>query len=142
MTGTRGVDVAGSIDGIEAFGVGNVLLPDLDSSAYGLNISVKEGAAAHGDFQFSFSRGFAGELSKLIDDFLSSSGAIAMREDSIQTQLDKLDEDRDKLDTRMEMLNSRLLVQFTAMENIVNSLQSTGDQLEGLSERLPFTASS
>ncbi|AFL72825.1 flagellar filament capping protein FliD [Thiocystis violascens] len=148
MTGTRGVDVAGSIDGVAGFGAGNVLLPDIDSKAYGLNLSVSAGAKAQSEasgtagFEIGFSRGFAGELSKLIDNFLGSTGIVKTREDGIQTQLDGLDENKTKLDRRMEGVSARLLAQFTAMENIVNSLQGTGSQLEGLVDRLPFTASS
>ncbi|MBK1719485.1 flagellar filament capping protein FliD [Thiocystis violacea] len=147
LSGTRGVDVAGTIDGVEGFGAGNVLLPDIDSAAYGLNLSVTAGAKAQSEasgtegFEFGFSRGFAGELSRLIDNFLGSSGIVKTRENGIQTQLDGLDEDKTKLDRRMEGVSARLLAQFTAMENIVNSLQGTGDQLTGLVDRLPFTSS-
>ncbi|WP_295401273.1 flagellar filament capping protein FliD [uncultured Thiocystis sp.] len=148
MTGTRGLDVVGTINGVAGFGAGNVLLPDIESDAYGLNLSVGAGARAQSEasgtngFQIGFSRGFGGELSKLIDDFLGSSGIIKTRETGIQTQLDGLDEQTTRLDRRMEGVSARLFAQFTAMENIVNSLQGTGSQLEGLVDRMPFTASS
>jgi flagellar hook-associated protein 2 len=147
-TGTKGVDVAGSINGTAGFGAGNVLLPDIDSDAYGLNLSVSSGAKAQSDasgtngFQINFSRGFGGELSKLIDDFLGTSGIIKIREDGIQTQVDSLDEETTKLDRRMEGVSARMLAQFTAMERIVDSLQGTGSQMENLVNQLPFTASS
>ncbi len=148
MAGTQGVDVAGTINGTVGFGAGNVLLPDINSDAYGLNLSVSSGAKAQSDasgtngFQVSFSRGFGGELSKLVNDFLGTSGIIQTREDGIQTQLDGLDKEKTSLDQRMEGVSARLLAQFTAMENIVGSLKDTGSQLDGLVNRLPFTASS
>ncbi len=141
MTNSTGVDVAGTIDGVAGFGAGNVLLPSLGSKVYGLNLTVGSGASANGEFEINFSRGFAGELSKLITDFEGTSGAIKMRQDSIQSQLDGLDETQTALNTRMDKFSARLLAQFTAMESIVDSLQSTGDQLTGLSDRLPFTSS-
>lgn len=141
LSGTRGVDVAGTIDGIEGFGAGNVLLPDLDSGAYGLNLSVSAGAKAQGAFEFSFARGLAGELSNMIENFLGSTGTLKTREDSLQKQLDGLKEERTALDRRMESFSARLQAQFISMENIVSSLQDTGSQLDGLVDRLPFTAS-
>ncbi|TCT19780.1 flagellar filament capping protein FliD [Thiobaca trueperi] len=142
LTSTDGVDVKGTINGQEGFGAGNVLLPALDSAAYGLNLSVSEGATAQGAFQISFSRGIAGELSKLIDDFQGAAGVFKTREDGIQKQLDGIKEEVSLLDTRMEGISARLTAQFTAMERIVSSLKDTGSQLDGLNDRLPFTASS
>ncbi|MBK1641930.1 flagellar hook protein [Chromatium okenii] len=143
MGGTRGIDVAGTVNGVEGFGAGNVLLPDVDSDAYGLNFSVRAGAKAEsGDgFEVGFSRGMAGEFLNLVEQFLSSNGVIKTRESSIQTQLDKLDEDTSNLDRRMEGVSARLLAQFTTMERIVASFQDTSSQLDGLVDRLPFTAS-
>ncbi|MCF1183728.1 flagellar filament capping protein FliD [Marichromatium gracile] len=140
LTGTAGIDVAGTINGVEGFGAGNQLLPALDSPAYGLNFSVAAGASSQGAFDISFSRGFAGELSRLVDGFLSSSGTIEMRKENIQDQLTELGEERETLDRRMEGVEARLLSQFIAMESIVSTFQSTGSQLEGLVDRLPNTA--
>jgi flagellar hook-associated protein 2 len=143
MSGTRGVDVEGTVNGVAGFGAGNVLLPDINSDAYGLNFKVRAGATAQSSnsFKVSFSRGMAGELSNLIDNFLSSTGVIKSRETGIQTQLDRLTEDKTKLDTRMTAVSARLTAQFVTMERIVSSLQDTGSQLDGLVDRLPFTAS-
>ncbi|NKN34701.1 flagellar filament capping protein FliD [Marichromatium bheemlicum] len=140
LSGTAGVDVAGTINGVEGFGAGNQLLPSIDSPAYGLNFSVAAGASTQGAFDISFSRGFAGELSRLVDGFLSSDGTVEMRKENIQDQLTELEDDRTALDRRMEAVESRLLSQFIAMETIVSSFQSTGGQLEGLVDRLPYTA--
>ncbi|MCP4595918.1 flagellar filament capping protein FliD [Neptuniibacter sp.] len=146
LTVTAGVDAAGTIGGEAAFGSGNILLPALDSDPYGLNFTILEGAtadtvAAGGSLSINFSRGFAGELSNLIDEFLSNTGAIKTREDSINSQLNDVESDREDLDRKMERVEARLYSQFLAMERIVSSFQSTGDQLDGILERLPFTAS-
>ncbi|MCK7578317.1 MAG: flagellar filament capping protein FliD [Chromatiales bacterium] len=142
LTGTQGLDVKGTINGVEGFGAGNVLLPAVDSPAYGLNLTVGAGATAQGKFQISFSRGVAGELANMIDNFIGSTGSIKTRESSIQKQLDGIKEERTLLDRRMEGFQARLMTQFMAMENIVNSLKDTGKQLDGINDRLPFTASS
>ncbi|WP_415900041.1 flagellar filament capping protein FliD [Neptuniibacter sp. QD48_11] len=146
LTVTAGKDAAGTIDGETAFGSGNVLLPEIDTDPYGLNFIIEEGAAAAttdagGVLSINFSRGFAGELSNLIDDFLANTGTIKAREDSINSQLSGIAEDREDLDRKMEKLETRLYSQYLAMERIVSSFQNTGNQLDGILERLPFTTS-
>ncbi|NVK00950.1 MAG: flagellar filament capping protein FliD [Oceanospirillaceae bacterium] len=141
LVGTAGTDVAGSLEGVAGFGTGEVLLPDLDSDLYGLNFTVREGAAAVGSSTFSFSRGFAGEMNKMIGDFLASSGPISSREASLRDQLDDVSDDREALDRRIEKYEERVSAQFFAMERIISSLNSTGSALDGILERLPFTAS-
>ncbi len=140
VSAVTGRDVAGTINGKPGFGAGEVLLPELGSDAYGLNLSIRPGAAAEGAFNISFSRGLGGELNNLIDRFLSKDGIIASREESIGNQQDKISNDREELDRRMEKYEARLTAQFLAMEKIVTSLQNTGDSLDGILDRLPFTA--
>jgi flagellar hook-associated protein 2 len=135
---TSGRDVAGTINGEAAFGAGEVLLPAIDTDPYGLNLSVREGAS--GDFNFTFSQGFAGELTKLIDSFLSSSGTIKTRETSLNKDLEGIDVAQETLDRKMTKYESRLSLQFLAMERIVASFKTTGDSLTGIVDRLPFTA--
>ena len=136
---TSGVDVAGTINGETAFGSGNVLLPKIDSDPYGLNLTVKEGAS--GAFSITYSRGLAGELTSLIDSFLSGSGIISTREENMNKQLDGIVDDQENLDRKMTIYESRLTEQYLAMERIIASLQQTGDSLNGILDRLPFTAS-
>ena len=137
----NGVDAAGTIAGEAAFGSGNVLLPPIDSDAYGLNFTVGEGAVAAGAVTASFSRGFAGELNNLIDAFLASSGSIQQREDNMNNSLEDIDEDRADLERKMTLYEERLYSKYLAMEVIINSFSSTSSQLDGLVDRLPLTAS-
>ena len=141
QAGTDGFDVAGTINGTEGFGTGRVLLPSIDSPAYGLTFTGLSGASAVGAFDVNFSRGVAGQLNLLIDRFLGSSGPIASREDSIATERDRVDDDRASLDRRIEAFEARITSQFIAMERIISSLNSTGSSLDGIIDRLPFTAS-
>jgi flagellar hook-associated protein 2 len=137
---TAGTDVAGTIKGEAAFGSGNILLPPVGSDAYGLNLTIAVGLT--GDHSFNFSRGLASEMTKLIDNFLDdSTGAIAMREDNMNTQLDNLEDDQVDLDRRISMYEERLTAQFTAMEAIIASFQSTGDSVASLFDTLPYTSS-
>ncbi len=136
-TSTSGQDVAGTVGGAVGFGVGNVLLPELDSDPYGLSFFVDPGATSS---TINFSRGFGGELSQLIDSYLESGGLLAQREEAITTNLGTLEEDEDKLDRRMDAFHERMLAQFLAMERIIAGLSQSGDMLNGILDRLPFTA--
>jgi flagellar hook-associated protein 2 len=135
--GTAGTNVAGTIDGEEGFGLGDVLLPALGSKAYGLKLQVLPGATTA---TVNFSRGVADTLDQLVADFLGSQGPVKTRESGINDRLDELDEDQVKLDRRSEAYQARLQAQFIAMEAIVDQLNSTRDYLSSVLDNLPFTA--
>ncbi|HSC67116.1 MAG TPA: flagellar filament capping protein FliD [Cellvibrio sp.] len=137
--GTLGTNVAGTVNGVAAFGYGNVLLPALGTDAEGLSMTIQPGATGG---KINFSRGFAGGMSNLLNDFLKGSGLIKGRETTINNDIDKVEKDEETLDRRSEAYRARLMSQFQAMESIVRGLNSTGDFLDGILDRLPFTAKS
>ncbi|MBB3168435.1 flagellar filament capping protein FliD [Simiduia aestuariiviva] len=136
-TGTAGTNVAGTINGEEGFGLGDVLLPAIGSNAYGLKLKILPGASSA---TIDFSRGVGDGLDQLIADFLGSQGPVKTREKGINESLDKLDDDQTKLDRRSEAYQARLQAQFIAMEAIVDQLNSTRDYLGSVLDNLPFTA--
>ncbi len=136
-SGVAGKDVVGTVAGEAAFGYGNVLLPALGSKAEGLSMAVQPGATGG---TITFSRGFAGGLTSLVNDYLKSSGVIKEREATINKNIEKVEKDEEALNRRSEAYRARLMAQFQAMESIVRSLNSTGDFLDGILDRLPFTA--
>lgn len=135
--GTAGKDVAGTIDGVAAFGYGDVLLPALGSRAEGLSLTVQPGATSG---TINFSRGFAGGLTSLVNDFLKTSGLIKEREGTLAKEVTRVKDSEEALNRRSEAYRARLMAQFQAMESIVRSLNSTGSFLDGLVDRLPFTS--
>lgn len=135
--GSSGIDVAGTIDGVVAFGRGNVLLPALGEDAEGLTLLVGENATTS---TVNYSRGFGGELDSLIKELLSSTGLLKNREDILTDNLSTFKSDQETLDRRMNAFQERLIRQFIAMENILSGLGSTGSFLESLIDTLPFTA--
>lgn len=138
--GTAGVDVAGTINGEEAFGFGQVLRGAIGSPAEGLSMLVAQGATATSG-TVTFSRGLAANLAGTIDGYMrSNSGLIAEREANLQSDLKDIEEDREQLDRRTEAFRARQESQFLVMEQIVRSLNNTGDFLDGINDRLPFTA--
>lgn len=134
---TAGTDVAGTVDGVEAFGSGNVLLPAIGSKAEGLSMLIEPGTTPG---TLNFTRGFAGGLSSLVNEFLKTSGLISEREKNIDKDIKRVANDEEVLNRRSEAYRARLMAQFQAMESIVRSLNTTGGFLDGLVDRLPFTA--
>ncbi len=134
---SSGRDVSGTWNGVAGFGVGNVLLPKLDSDPYGLSLIVQEGASSA---TITYSRGFGSELSELIDAYLERNGVLDAREETIDNKIDDLDEDQSDLDRRMDAYYERMISQFQAMESIINSINSSSSALDDIGSRLPFTA--
>lgn len=135
--GNAGQDVAGTVDGVAGFGYGNVLLPAIGSKAEGLSMIIEPGSTGG---TISFTRGLAGQLTSLVDNFVKNSGLISDREAALTKNIEKVDEEKKTLEMRTEAYRARLLSQFAAMEMIVRSLKTTGSFLDGIVDRLPFTA--
>jgi len=137
-TGTPGVKVVGTVNGVAGFGSANVLLPALGEPGAGLAMIIGENATSG---TVNFSRGFAGELASVLDEFLLNNGLIDIREDNLNKTIDKADDDEKNLDRRMTAYQDRLMNQFIAMERIISGLNSSGSFLDNLIESLPFTSS-
>ncbi|MFT5082225.1 MAG: flagellar hook-associated protein 2 [Lentisphaeria bacterium] len=136
-SGTSGIKVSGTVNGVAGFGSANVLLPALGEPGEGLAMIIGESATTA---TVNFSRGFAGELDELIKVFLENNGLVKTREASLENDLDSLDDDQDRLDVKMTAFQDRLLQQFIAMERIINGLNSSGSFLDSLIDTLPFTS--
>jgi len=128
-SGTAGVDVAGTINGEAGFGAGDILLPDVNSDAYGLVFNITPGASSA---TVDFSVGVGGLLVREIEYQLDDGGPIEFREENIDTELAGIEEDRDELDRKMALYESRLLNEYQAMEDILNSLNNSATALDNL----------
>ena len=137
-SGTAGLTAVGTVNGEAAFGSANVLLPALGEPGAGLAMIIGGTATTA---TVSFSRGFAGELERLIDSFLDASGVIATRTETLNDNLESFESEQDRLDRRITAYEERLMNQFIAMERILSSLNSSGSFLDSLIDTLPFTAS-
>src|SRR5690606_7003437 len=140
QAGKAGKDVAGTVDGVVAFGSGNVLLPAFGSKAEGLSMVISPNMEVDTKATINFSRGFAGQMDTLINNFLKSSGLITGREENLTKSIKDVKDDTEVMERRSEAYRVRLESQFIAMESIVRSLNNTSSFLEGLNDRLPFTS--
>jgi flagellar hook-associated protein 2 len=81
--------------------------------------------------------GFADRLSRLLDGFLSSSGAIASRTDGIGRSIKDLDSRRDELNRRLADIEKRYRAQFSALDSMISQMQSTSTFLSQQLAKLP-----
>ena len=126
-TATTGINVAGTINGVAAFGSGNVLLPALGQPGESLALVIGENATSG---SVNFSRGLGNSISALIEQITGDNGVISLREANLDADLVSLDDDQSNLDRRLEAVEERLTSQFIAMEAIVRSLQDSQSFLE------------
>ena len=70
------------------------------------------------------------------DTLNTSSGQLSTRETTINNEVSDQSELLADLNTQMESLRSRYIQQFTAMEQAVTSLKSTGEYLTNLFETM------
>jgi flagellar hook-associated protein 2 len=78
---------------------------------------------------FAGDDGLATRLDDLVSGYLDAEGILKARTDGLDRRVKDLNRQREALAIRMESLERRLLKQFTAMDELVAQLQSTGNFL-------------
>lgn len=86
---------------------------------------------------FQGDAGLAGRLDVLLGSYLNPDGQIENREESLQEELNTIEDQRFALDARMESVRARYELQFSAMDALVAQLQATGDFLTQQLAALP-----
>jgi flagellar hook-associated protein 2 len=131
-----GSDIQGSIDGVTATGVGNVLsLNSTASRANGLSIAVNASdadlAASAGDLgAITYRPGLAQKLAQFAQEQTQSgTGALASAQAGRASQVKTLQDQIDAWDRRLTAYRATLQTQFTAMETAIASLKSQAASL-------------
>jgi flagellar hook-associated protein 2 len=121
--GTTGVDVAGTINGVEALGTGQTL-----TASNGLKVEVTGGATGDRG-SILFSRGIAAQVDTLVTRLLDGKGLLASKTTSLNNQVEAIGEQWEAMERRMQMVEQRYIAQFTAMDTMIAKLNSTGSYL-------------
>ncbi|MEZ0151377.1 MAG: flagellar filament capping protein FliD [Candidatus Reddybacter sp.] len=134
--GSDGVDVAGTINGLSATGVGQRLTADAGSDAEGLALLIS--ATAPGSLgTVNFTRGLTDGIDSLINNFLGANNIIEVRLDGLQDRIDKIDEEGIALDRRIEAIEIRYRSQFGKLDALLAQLNNTSNFLETQLANLP-----
>ena len=129
-TGLTGLDVEGTIDGEIATGNGQILTADPadeDSDISGLVLYITSTATLTSDVYFT--KGVGATLRDLLIGTTSSTGIVTSAQDSLDTEIEDLDDSISEMEERLTLQANRLYQQFAAMEGQLSRLQQQGNYL-------------
>ncbi|ARU57154.1 flagellar capping protein [Oleiphilus messinensis] len=127
IAGTDGLDVAGTINGQTATGVGQQLsLNKEGDDANGISLSITGGTTGNRG-TVTVIKGVADRFVDLFTGMIGVDGSLTSRTDGLSAQLLEIDKERSSLDLRVESLRERLVKQFTSADIRINRLNSTMD---------------
>ena len=127
-TTTAGADVAGTIDGQAAIGAGQTLTANT-GNAKGLKIKINGGAfgaGAAGDRgTMNFSHGYAYTLDQLTTSLLATGGPLDGRTTGISNSITDIGKQQDALNVRLASIQANYTKQFTALDVMLSSMNTT-----------------
>jgi flagellar hook-associated protein 2 len=127
-TPAAGADVAGTIGGMAAAGSGQTLTGAAGSGVEGLKLDITGGLAGDRG-TVSFSQGYAYQLNNLAAALVGKDGLITGRTDGLNVTIKSVAKSRDAFTTRLEAMEKRYRAQFTALDTMLASMQSTSSYL-------------
>lgn len=136
-SGVAGTDsgFTATIDGTSAAVNGQVVTSETGPST-GLSVEIlSSGFGNRGTV--SLTKGLAGKLDDLLDNFLRSDGTIANREKGLNESLEGIEDDRFKLEDRILALEARLVRQFSALDTLIAQFNQTSSFLTQQLANLP-----
>ncbi|MAM86986.1 flagellar filament capping protein FliD [Marinobacter sp. UBA2678] len=126
-TATAGLDIAGTIGGRTAEGDGQVLfLGNGNGGASGLQVRVL-GDQIGSRGSITFVEGVAERTVNLVSSFVGADGAIESRTESLNRDLEQIQQQQLRLEERIAAYRERLVSQFTAADSLISQLNSTQD---------------
>jgi flagellar hook-associated protein 2 len=126
-TGAVGSDVAGTIGGRTAQGDGQVLfLDDGSGGASGLQVRIL-GDQTGNRGSITFVEGVAERTVDLVTSFVGADGALESRTESLNRDLEQIQQNQARLEERIAAYRERLVSQFTAADSLISQLNSTQD---------------
>ncbi|SET10509.1 flagellar hook-associated protein 2 [Marinobacter segnicrescens] len=126
-TSTAGVDVAGTIDGRAAEGDGQVLyLGSGNGGASGLQVRIL-GDQTGSRGSITFVEGVGERTVDMVTSMVGAGGAIESRTDSLNRELEQIQDSQVRLEERIAAYRERLVSQFSAADSLIAQLNSTRD---------------
>ena len=133
-TSTEGVDVAGTIGGVAATGVGQLLTGTGSAADLVLTIT---GTDLGDRGSVDFKRGYADQLSSYVNSLLAADGFFKTTTASLEDRLDSVEDDKTRLANRLVAIETRLRAQFGALDVLISRLQNTSNFLTQQLAALP-----
>ena len=146
-SGEVGVDVAGTINGEPATGVGQILSGNEgNSTTDGLKIKVTLTSDQIGEGDegtLTLTKGYAAIIGGSLEQYTdATTGILSTRAKTIQTQIDNIQKQIDNMEALLEKKREQLYDKFTRMEEALGQLQSQKNALSALFGSLASDSSS
>lgn len=122
--GSSTVNATGTINGVGATGLLTRLTGATGDASEGLSIKVLGGALGDRG-TVTFTRGYAAQLDSLISGLLKDDGILAARTDGMKTSISRLDKQTEALNVRLASVEARYRAQFTKLDSVMSSMQTT-----------------
>ena len=127
-TGTTGLDMLGLINGVDALHTGQSLTGAVGNAADGLKLTLLGGGTgSRGNVQYT--QGFAYQLDQLATAVLSNNGVLTSHTDGLTKSSKKIDDDILRLNTRLATMQKNYQAQFTKLDTMMSSMNSTSSFL-------------
>jgi flagellar hook-associated protein 2 len=123
-----GQDVAGTIGGVTASGSGQTLTGAVGSAVEGLKLTINGGTTGDRG-SINFSQGYAFQLNTLATSFIGTDGTISGKTKGLGDSVKAIQKDRDAFSTRLTAIEARYRAQFTALDTMLQSMQTTQSYL-------------
>ncbi|KTD82358.1 flagellar filament capping protein FliD [Legionella waltersii] len=136
---TPGVSMSGTIGGLSASSTDGVTLTG-SGSLSGLSVNILSGSTGTRG-QVVVTDGIAVQLNTLLKTYMDTKGDLDQRTDQLNNQVKSLSKVQDDIDARTKTLQSRFLSQFTALDILLTSMQSTSSYLTQQLANLPQSKS-
>ena len=131
-----GVDTAGTINGVAAAGSGQYLTGATGDASQGLKIQISGGTTgARGTVNYS--QGYAYQFNTLANSMLGSDGVISSSTDGINASIKRLNVDQQAMSARLTVIEARYRAQFTALDTMISSMNTTSSFLTQQLANLP-----
>ncbi|PIV15001.1 MAG: flagellar hook protein FliD, partial [Gallionellales bacterium CG03_land_8_20_14_0_80_55_15] len=122
-TSTTGQDVTGTINGANAAGYGQSL-SSTSGDSQGLSVLVNGGALGSRG-TVSYAQGYAYLMNNLATSVLASDGTLSASKDEINSSIKNLAARRSTLQQRLIGIEARYRAQFTALDGMLSSMNTT-----------------
>jgi flagellar hook-associated protein 2 len=73
--------------------------------------------------------GIAVRLDAIMDEYLQSGGILESQTDNLNNQLSGMKDKESRLEARLELIQNRYIKQFSALDTLLSSLQTTSSFL-------------
>ncbi|MGZ3158826.1 MAG: flagellar filament capping protein FliD [Burkholderiaceae bacterium] len=127
-TSTAGIDVAGTINGTDGTGSGQILSAAAGSAADGLQLKIAGGILGDRG-TVNFSQGYAYQLNSLINNYVGSAGTLSTSQDGLNRQIQNVKDSTTAFNAKLADMQKRYLAQFQALDTSIASMNSTSSYL-------------